>query len=217
MTTALLDCLNRADTAFSAATPLADRYPVPPVDPDRERRLEAYREARLGGHVEDMMREDRTTRAEAAGFCALPIAAIVADLMGSPPTAAHSEQQSQRYERIRGNRSTDDWHMFTDVYPILFVRARTPLGRFGPCVWRARMGVVNRLAVAIPYGVVLRMNEVWEARLFDCFHAIAPLDAWRPAPVRVDPVIVGTIFPQFQDYRWRPDRDGVHFPIARWS
>jgi hypothetical protein len=78
-------------------------------------------------------------------------------------------------------------------------------------------GPADQLKQLIPCGVLLLMAEIKQQNLVNCFHAIAPRDAWNPAYEQHDPIVLATI--------WelpKPDKDlqikgrVAHFFVAKW-
>ena len=97
-------------------------------------------------------------------------------------------------------------------------RVRWFIQRYG---WKTKqgwmtIGPVDCLKQPVPTGVLLSMHDMQQHKLVNCFHAIAPIEAWKPGE-KIDPIVFGTI--------WElPDDDGsgtergeeAHFFIAKW-
>jgi len=79
------------------------------------------------------------------------------------------------------------------------------------------MGKLDYLKREIPYGVVLRINEIKKLNLFNVFNVIAPIEAWERKTDH-DPIVMATIWeieynPNSED---RSAGDIAHFFVAQW-
>ena len=86
-------------------------------------------------------------------------------------------------------------------------------------VWQCRLGRLDYLTIPLPYGVVLRINELKERKFFNAFNVLAPIDAWMEEPkAQIDPIVVGTIWEMPIDYEGWCGTAGEtnHFFIAQW-
>ena len=67
----------------------------------------------------------------------------------------------------------------------------------------------------IPYGVVLRINELKDVKIFNTFNVLAPIEAWTHQ-TDIDPIIVGSIW-ELPKKDGRHNRAGIqHFFVAQW-
>lgn len=83
-------------------------------------------------------------------------------------------------------------------------------------VWRVRFGKLNYLKRDIPYGVVLRMNEVKKLKLFNVFNVMAPIEAWE-RKTDIDPIVVATIWELIKDEHGdRIAGQVAHYFLAQW-
>ena len=99
--------------------------------------------------------------------------------------------------------------------------------------WKTKQGVmsigpVDFLKQSVPTGVLLSMADMKQYKLINCFHAIAPIEAWKPGEP-IDPIVFGTIWELPNNYgshsdnshrsnRWHSIDEGkeAHFFIAKW-
>ena len=83
--------------------------------------------------------------------------------------------------------------------------------------WRCRFGKLDYLKRDIPYGVVLRIQEVKELKLFNVFHVLAPIEAWE-RKTDIDPIVVATIWelPPNKDGAYKTAGQVAHFFLAQW-
>ena len=94
---------------------------------------------------------------------------------------------------------------------------RWNMRRYG---WKTRQGIftigpVDCLKQPVPTGVLLSMADMREHKLINCFHAIAPIDAWKPGDT-IDPIVFGTIWELPSDNAQADKGEEAHFFIAKW-
>lgn len=77
-----------------------------------------------------------------------------------------------------------------------------------------RFGSLNGLKVDIPYGVVLRINELKNLGIFSCFNVIAPETAWHENKY-VDPIVVASIA-EISPWGTVSLETMSHFFVAKW-
>lgn len=77
---------------------------------------------------------------------------------------------------------------------------------------------LDSLRASIPYGVMLRIEELRSAQLFDCFSVIAPESLVKRLPVaQLDPIVIGSIYNRSYIPTDHGDRGGeAHFVVAQW-
>jgi hypothetical protein len=69
----------------------------------------------------------------------------------------------------------------------------------------------------IPYGVVLRINECKQLKLFNAFSVLAPMEAWEKK-TDIDPIVVATIWelPLNNEKKRASAGQVAHFFLAQW-
>jgi hypothetical protein len=85
-------------------------------------------------------------------------------------------------------------------------------------VWSVQFGKLNYLKRDIPYGVVLRINECKELKLFNVFQVLAPMEAWEKK-TDIDPIVVASIWempPKIDEKSGRTAGQVAHFFLAQW-
>lgn len=188
----LRDLIQQADMAFDKH--LAVKKP-------NQDYLDALRALNLSKHSRLYGDYDRHQMAESVGLPQVTIRETIEMMVDSPikrvieltPSLDNQEHfwhRSQHYRTFRPEQ----------------ISFETVSGQF----YQFQVGCPNYLKSKIPYGVLLRMKEVQDLNLFDCFFAIAPLDRWLPGePANTDPVIV-TSLRNPEDHCYR------HFFLAQW-
>ena len=89
----------------------------------------------------------------------------------------------------------------------------------GPTLALSRMA---NLQEEIPYGALLKAEQLKEAKLFNCFSVIGPKKAFRslakPQPEPIDPVLVGCIYNLQRDKLSSLDDPNyvAYYPLAMW-
>jgi myosin-crossreactive antigen len=82
--------------------------------------------------------------------------------------------------------------------------------------WRCQFGKLDYIKREIPYGVVLRLNEVKKLNLFNVFNIMAPMEAWE-RKTDIDPIVVATIWSIADENGKAKQADQVqHFFLAQW-
>jgi hypothetical protein len=195
---------------------------LPPINnEDWTRKIKALQEAHLYDQMNRVKFEARVWQAEQLGFVRLTGKEAVTMLMGKPPTFSMKElDQTHRHEYLYDHVYDTDKHtsfLFSSLdgfHPTDFYRYERR--RWFPLthkkVWTCRMGSLGALAKDIPYGVVLRVNEVKNLKLFNAFTAVAPIELWldKPTP-RTDPIVLATIYANTYNVE-----KAAHFFLAQW-
>ena len=189
-----------------------------------KRKLEALEEACLEKQHRSCLFEMRCEQAETLGFKAIDTEEMVEMIMGEKHT--HDKEVGKRqnheffYNHITGTTlagndcnwgaiPTQMYHMYKKnpwyMAPFSFSEK-----------WRCQFGKLDYLKREIPYGVVLRINEVKKLNLFNVFNIMAPMEAWE-RKTDIDPIVVGTIW-SIKDKNGKANHaDQVqHFFLAQW-
>jgi hypothetical protein len=107
---------------------------------------------------------------------------------------------------VGSRQATDEKHTYNNL--IVNVGTRTHTLNNIKTVYKT--GCVNYLYEEIPYGILLRMNELTKLDAIQAFFAVAPLDKWTQGEtITQDPVIFASIInpkqPSWENYflgRW---------------
>ncbi len=168
-------------------------------------KLEALRESKLTSHESSLIYDMRNEQARMMGFEELNVVTAVEMLMGEKHTNLSVDEDWKKedrqshewvYNHHNGDVYTqkDSWGgMPTDWYRM----ERKGLWYLPPFAlkesWRCRLGKLNYLKRDIPYGVVLRMQEIKTLNLFNCFSVLAPVEAWTHK-ASIDPIVFASIW-----------------------
>ncbi len=188
-------------------------------DDEFQMRAQAYMDANLSSHLRILSYDYRVDKAKNLGLIAHPLDKFVSILMGNPPT-----------------RISTSWGHFTYEYVYDFVK-NTELDRSDLWVpnltflrghwWSKDHYVVQnrpmgQLLRPIPYGVVLRLQEIKELKLFNAFSVLAPREAFATQQFAHDPIVIGEMWrnetPQRNEYDSLYDStQQTYFFIAKWG
>ena len=192
-----------------------------------KRKLEALEETNLIRQWRECLFDMRCEQAKMMGFERIDTSEMAEMLMGSPSTENFTRKDLERhnhewlYNHITGNTLRGDDCNWGGP-PTDFVRMEKKNVWFLPPfkaaeMWRVRFGCLDYLRREIPYGVVLRMQEVRKLDLFNCFSVMAPEEAWE-RKTDIDPIVVASIW-SFADTDGRKMNDAgttAHFFLAQW-
>ncbi len=194
-----------------------------------KRKLEALEAAELPKQRAAAIFDMRCEQAEMMGFQRMDSEDMVLALMGEPHT--------DTYENDKVDRQSHEWfyNHHTGVtlsgkdcnwggQPSDFVKVKRtarlwflpPFGKEE--IWRCRFGKLDYLKRDIPYGVILRIQELKQLNLFNVFNIMAPLEAWERA-TDIDPIVVATIWelpPNKSDGTSSTAGQVAHFFLAQW-
>lgn len=202
------------------------REVVPEPSLHWKRKIEALEEASLMKQRAAAIFDMRCEQAATMGFQRITSTDMITMLMG--------EESTDNFEADAG-RQTHEWfyNHHTGVTlegskctwggkPQDYVRKiRSSLKWHWPPfgkeeVWRCRFGKLDYLKREIPYGVILRIQELKKLNLFNAFNVIAPIEAWE-RETDIDPIVVAAI------WELPPTNDGsgtagqvAHFFLAQW-
>jgi hypothetical protein len=195
---------------------------VPEPSHDWKRKLEALEEAKLTSHRSALLFDMRCWQAKQMGFQQIDSNQMVKMLMGDAATDQSSGAERQTYEWMY-NHHTDQEHAPSDWGGNATVFERKERAGFWYMPpfskitkWSCSFGKVNYLKRELPYGVVLRMNEVRKLKLFNCFNVLAPKEAWE-RKTDIDPILVATIWEITKEKEGHSTAGQVaHFFLAQW-
>lgn len=199
--------------------------PVPPVI--WKDRLEALSEAGFENHRTSCLFDMRCWQAEEMGFKRIESGEMVKMLTGEHATSFIDGDVRHIHEYVYNHHtdsvfdSEDKWGGF----PTIFIRKEKkgkwywpPFGEVE--TWRVQMGKFNYLKRDIPYGVVLKINEVKKFKLFNVFSVMAPMEAWE-RKTDIDPIAIASIWelPFKEPYKEKKSSSAgqtAHFFLAQW-
>jgi hypothetical protein len=195
--------------------------PEPPIL--MKDKLLALEEGKLSKHRSSCIFDMRCWQAKELGFQQLESGEMVRMLMGNPHTEEDEGAERQTYEWVYNHHT--DTEMTSDGWggkPTIFKRiVRAGLWYAPPFsktkVWSCQFGKLDYLKREIPYGVVLRINESKQLKLFNCFNVIAPQEAWE-RKTDIDPIVVATIWelPPVEEKKNKTVGQVAHFFLAQW-
>lgn len=169
--------------------------------------IEAYRKCGLETQASSLIFDLRCAEVEKLGFVHYDSSDLVKMLMGEEHDEVEYTEDRQNHEWMY-NHHTDTIKVLTECtwggVPTDFIRYETKKVKswFSNKIeevlldnekWRCRFGKLNYLKRTIPYGVVLRINELKEAKTFNAFSVLAPMEAWE-RKTDIDPIVVGSIW-----------------------
>ena len=192
-----------------------------------KRKLEALEEAHLTQQWRECLFDMRCEQAKMLGFERIDTDVMVEMLMGQPSTESgeNEKEERQNHEWVY-NHLTDktlngkecNWGGKPTDFFRLEKKAPWHWPPFAKIeVWRVRFGCLDYIRREIPYGVVLRMQEVKKLNLFNCFSIMAPVEAWE-RKTDIDPIIVATMW-SFADKDGKEMNSAgttAHFFLAQW-
>ena len=190
-----------------------------------QRKLEAFEEANLESQRKACLFDMRCEQAKTLGFESIGSDEMVEMLMGEKHTDLHDEVGSRQnheffYEHHSGvtlEGKACIWGSKSAQFSCMYKKNAWFLPPFDlKEKWRCQFGKLNYLKREIPYGVVLRINEVKKLNLFNVFNVLAPMEAWE-RETDIDPIIVATVW-EVVDNEGGSGKAGQvqHFFLAQW-
>lgn len=211
--------------AASDAVFEADELKIPEPSIRWKDCLDELEKQELQQQYERCLFDMRVEQAKMMGFPAITSAEAVEMLMGEPHTNEEEKASRQNHEWFYNHHTgkllmgsecnwggePTDFYMFRKEGPWWV----PPFAKRE--VWRCRWGKLDYLERKIPYGVLLRINELKELKMFNAFSVVAPIEAWQHQ-TDIDPVVVGSIWelPKNEEGRFSKAGDTQHFFIAQW-
>lgn len=219
----LLEDLKVATTAiFDGEAGLKEfKVPVPPTI--WRDKLAALEEASLENQRTSLIFDMRKWQAKEMGFKEISSNDLVKMLMGDAHTESEEGKTRQNHEWAYDHHVDEllgkDW----GSNPIIFRRiVREGFWSLPPfskkLKWECHWGRLDHLKREIPYGVILRINECKQLKLFNCFNVLAPKEAWE-IKTDIDPIVVATIWelpPKKDPKASRQAGQVAHFFLAQW-
>lgn len=185
-------------------------------------RIEALEQAKLPKQRASCIFDMRKWQAEQMGFEQIESSTMVQMLMGEPHTEETEGETRQNYEWAYDHHKDELMDKVWGGKPTIFNRlVRKGLWYMPPFAkvqeWSVQFGKLDYLKRVIPYGVVLKINECKELKLFNCFNVIAPMEAWERKS-DIDPIVVATIWelPPKDDGQNASAGQAAHYFLAQW-
>lgn len=190
-----------------------------------KRKLEALDEAKLPKQKSAALFDMRCEQAAMMGFERLEPAVMVEMLMGEAHTDTETGPDRQNHEWFYNHNDGEilqgekcNWGGNPTDYVRYEKMGFWYLPPFAKLVkWKVRMGKLDYLKREIPYGVLLRIEELKKTKLFNSFGVIAPIEAWeRPTPI--DPIVFANIWevPPVEKGKVGTAGQTAQFFVAQW-
>lgn len=190
-----------------------------------QRKLEGLEEAILENQRRACLFDMRCSQAKMLGFEQIESREMIEMLMGEAHTDEEDAKDRQSHEFFYnhhteetfkgkacnwGGKPVQFYHMYKKNLWFL-----PPFNKLEK--WRCQFGKLDYLKRDIPYGVVLRINEVKKLNLFNVFHVIAPMEAWE-RETDIDPIVTATIWEILKKEKGDDGSAGqvAHFFLAQW-
>lgn len=192
--------------------------PEPPIR--FKDQIDALDEAELPRQKTACIFDMRKWQVEQMGFKPVKIGEVVQMLMGEPHNQC-KDGETQKIEWVYNHHNDEVSKTWTSKASIYYKTEKKGLWHLPPFAkrvkWEVQQGRLDYLKRELPYGVVLRLNELKKLKLFNSFTVVAPMDAWLKQS-DIDPVIVANL------YQIPPDDNGNYnsagsissYFVARW-
>ena len=188
------------------------------VSPDWQRRLDVYKEAGLDYQLESVIFEMRCERAKSLGFQEVELPDLVELIMGEPSTSHRLGIEKQKYEyfyehdvnKILTGEDCTWSNNATDYFRVEKFRLKSRKR------WTCRFGRLNYLRKTIPYGVVLKIQEVKKLKLFNNFNVVAPIECWEKDIEIIDPILTASIGLMKKTDDNKTITQSKYYFIAKW-
>jgi hypothetical protein len=168
--------------------------PEPPVR--FKDQLAALDEASLPRQRTACLFEMRQWQAKEMGFVEIAISEIVAMLMGESHTD-YKDGETHKIEWVYNHHNDEvskTWTSKTGIYYRMEKKGLWHLPPFAKRVkWEVQHGRLDYIKRELPYGVVLRINELKKLKLFNSFAIVAPMAAWLKQS-DIDPIVIANIY-----------------------
>ena len=200
------------------------KIPEPPIK--WKDLLTELKEQKLQRKYERCLMDMRIEQAKMLGFEPILVSDMVEMLMGEKHTNEIIDKDK--------DRQVHEWvynHFTGDEYDSKMRWGSSPtnfylVNKVGPWwlppflhkeIWRCKFGKLDYLKRDIPYGVLLRINELKKLKLFNAFHILAPIEAWE-RKTDIDPIVVGSVWemPVNDEDKYSSAGDAQHFFVAQW-
>jgi len=187
---------------------------------DYQRKVEAYKEACLEFQTEDVLFELRCKQAEELGFESYSHRELVKMLTGEYPDSGFKEGRERQVHEYFYQHYDDKELKGSDCTwgsrPIKYSKTERKFLKKNT-KWTIQVGKLNYLRKTIPYGVVLKINELKKLKLFNSFEVLAPIELWEKDIPDIDPIVCAQISSIIRrpNGRMGSDKNKNYF-IAQW-
>jgi hypothetical protein len=196
------ELVEQTDAIFEKEKHLSNR--------DIERRIEAYQEARLTRQTFNA----RVSLAEDMGFVKMTGKEAAARIMGENPNKIKKGWLKQRVEYLY-DHYTDEVYTTWVNKPTRFIKRKFLFSKR----WEVWEVALNYVECTIPYGIVLRMQEVKALHAFNAFSVVAPKGMCLAREKLSDPILLGHVYEMPRGGDGQPHTSGNEekFFLARWE
>lgn len=188
-------------------------------------KLEALEASGLTKKRSECLFDMRCEQVKMLGFQRVQTDDMVAVMMGEPHTSSvlRTDLPRQNHEWMY-NHHTDEVCTNWGGPPHDWCRMEKLEGWYMPPFmkrekWRVRMGKLDHIKKPIPYGVVLRINELKSLKLFNAYVILAPIEAWERNTDK-DPIVLGVISEignnEGETDKYTSILQVAHHFVARW-
>lgn len=179
---------------------------------EHKEQIDAYEQAGLRVQASKLKKKINISIAKDVGFQELNIESLARILMKENKLPFQVDEWAP--EHIYEWNSGFSQCLRTNSIDVSFIKRNLFVKKK---ISKCRMGALDFLKIEIPYGVVLRVNELKELGIFTCFNVIAPEKVWQQ-PVYRDPIVVASIAEMSAVYHGNYVRieDMTHFFVAKW-
>jgi len=184
---------------------------IPPYPPDMQRRLDAYKEADLTDQAKTLIFQYRCNEIEKLGFQKVDPKKLAEKFGGTGEwrSSNNAVRYEWFYDHVNGTTlSASTYNWAADNRPWF-----TPT-TFHDNKAKSFLGCLDYLKSPMPYGVVLKMQELKKANLFNAFNVLAPIECWRET-IHTDPILLGVVHELVSNNKVNPQQQ--FFFIAEWE
>lgn len=168
-------------------------------------RLTSLSDANLKNQFNALFYESRCWQAEKMGFNKITLEEMFEAITGLKVNCKPVVEGWQTYEWFQS--PTFERSNNYSMSPTILSYKKHLLSRKVTC----KFGCLDYLKKDIPYGVVLKMADAKELKLFNAFHVMAPLECWLENNPVIDPIVVATILDGNNS-----NRKETHYFLAQW-
>lgn len=192
--------------------------PEPPIK--FKDQIEALEKANLPRQKAAAIYDMRKWQVEKLGLKELGISDAVKILMGQQHTA-HRDGDKHKIEYVYNHHTGQIENAWTGTATIYYRKERIHPWYKPPfikqIIWECQSGKLDYLKREIPYGVILKINELKELGIFNSFSAVAPIEAWWKQK-DIDPIVLGHLWqlPPDDDGKYSQTGFATTFFIAKW-
>jgi hypothetical protein len=210
----LEQCVNETEPIFE------NELTIPEAPVKFKDQIDSLDEANLPRQKSACIYAMRRWQAEKMGFKEFTVAELVEMLMGEP----HNNKKDGEKHNIEwvyehhNDKVCTSWHRTAMIYYRVEKKGFWYLPPFAKQVkWEVQHGSLDYLKREIPYGVVLKINELKKLKFFNSFSIVAPMEAWWKQK-DIDPIVIAHLYQIPPDDKGEYSNAGEltnHF-IAKW-